>query len=147
MIPPNSGGIQLTAGLQFFNTDEGCLDSSCPFIHDEIASRREREKTHQLRRDSFKKPTPRQYEDLHYKLLKDYPRIFKTKKPFEKIWNVILDQAPLAKAICAYPECSTPSYDGESLQSCANCEWEQYCSVSGTKRLGAWVVLILTYRL
>lgn len=120
----------LTSLHQFFNSDEGCLDSTCGFTHDAEIALEDRQETLEKREAGLASPSPKQVETLLRRLVDELQHIPKGKGPFEDAMCRLEEQAYSTEGICAYLGCDKTSWGRTELFTCRRCGWAKMCFVS-----------------
>ncbi|EIM91580.1 uncharacterized protein STEHIDRAFT_137218 [Stereum hirsutum FP-91666 SS1] len=125
----------------FFNRFSGCLDPTCPYIHDAAEAHRIRAKILDVRRQKMLKPTSRQC--MNYLRAKDRwhgarpppPVPFATEPQIDRSgFNEELAHFHTFDALCVNPNCKMEWLKGTGtpvpppLNRCSRCKWAFYCS-------------------
>lgn len=114
---------------QYFSRQSGCLDATCPFLHDENYFRGRREKLLDKRREEMSRPTGHQ---MVYKGKVTFTHQIISKLLLRYWVSKNLKEDETALAFCANPSCSKVWLEKDAecpLKACSKCKWTYYCSV------------------
>jgi hypothetical protein len=126
----------LTNTQQFFGHRGGCLDQSCPFLHDRAAVLAERNRIIEERRAKFEyykhRPTYRQSIFRQVYVLAAMAGGNETLRAEIAKSGVVEEDLKKDRAYCANMKCMKPWKKGmeNPLKACKRCKFTMYCSVS-----------------
>ncbi|KAH8115090.1 hypothetical protein DFH11DRAFT_1591355 [Phellopilus nigrolimitatus] len=118
----------------FFARPSGCLNASCPFLHDAAAAEAARKRVLEKRRDYMLNPTPKQRAADNRRQQTEYRRNQGLSKDAHLSDDVLSSLTkPRARLYCSNPACAFPWLtsdleDDPPLMQCSRCKWSTYCS-------------------
>jgi hypothetical protein len=134
----------LTNAQQFFGRQGGCLDQSCPFLHDRDAVLADRKRIIEQRREKIERykhhPTYRQSIVREAYIIAAMAGGNKTLRAKIEKSGMVRKDLMNDRAYCANMNCLKPWKKGmeNPLKACKRCKFTMYCSVSS---LG-WVCIV-----